>query len=182
MEALPQKENGGFAWVFDELYISRGITEARQRKHTNIDIKYSSLFVLHLRGALYFKCVWVPVKWQWCGNEAQWCLPHHGPSVTPLYGQWAQEKGFKTTMSPTWTLIIDLREKKPAHRGLHEEYCCNLQTACAEYATLFEMQIHCVCSEMKIHPVSCKIGDRKSRNWKMLISVEMQTGVYYKIW
>lgn len=32
----------GFAWFFDELYISGGITEARQ-KHTNTDIKYSSL-------------------------------------------------------------------------------------------------------------------------------------------
>lgn len=40
----------------------------------------------------------------------------------------------------------------------------------------------CVCSGMKIHRVTCKIGDRKSRNLKMLISVEMQTGVYYKIW
>lgn len=63
-----QKENGDFASIFDELYISRGITEARQRKHTNIDIKYSSLFVLQLTGA--FNCLRpseVIVVW----NEAQ---------------------------------------------------------------------------------------------------------------
>lgn len=83
-------------------------------------------------------------------------------------------------MSPTWMLIIAQREKKDMRTwGIILQPS---NSSCWICDSIWNANSSCVCSEMKIHRISCKTGDRKSRNSKMLISVEMQTGVYYKIW
>lgn len=179
MQALSQKENGGFAWIFDELYISQGITKARRRKHTNIDIKYSSLFVLQLPGAFYFKSVRDPVKWQWCGSETQWCPPLCGSTLRTV----STRERFQNNNVSNMDTNNSFGGKEASGRrftwGILQQPS---NSSCWICVSFWNANWLCVCSEMKIHWVSCKIGDWKSRNLKLLISVEMQTGVYYKIW